>query len=571
MTAPPRQSHTWPALLLEGGIVLFSLVLLRLAFGGGFSIDLGAVRIEVNHFANPLTFLLICLALWINLPGGGRSTLFFRNGGPRGGVWGLVLLYALFYSVFVILQHHAVRTTVFDLGIFENTIWNTSRGRWFWDSIHGHSYLGDHFSPILLFLVPLHWVSSSPLLPLVFQTLCLAVGAVPVARIGERAWGSRNAGLIFAACYLSYPTVGYINQFDIHAITFAIPLLCFAALYLVEERYSLMFLFLGISLLCKEEMGLVAAMFGLHLALFRRKHWGWLVFLGGVAYTLVVLKAAIPFFRGEAYEYFNRYGHLGGSPEEIARSFLLHPVHAWKASVTPAKIDALVGFFRPLGWTSILSPAYLLPALPTVAYSFLSAHPPQMDPRFHYWAPAVPFIIISGIFGSKVLLKLLLRATGGRFEKILRRAVLSALLLFALSSGARQLEEPLRSNPLCPQVDLESFERARRLIPPGAPLLVANTLGAHLARREHIFVYLFPGPFMLTFEPEYILVDLNDDRWTGPPGNFYRSISRALTREGWGVRFYEENILLMERGEGIISKETVLDELDQPHSVISNQ
>ena len=53
----------------------------------------------------------------------------------------------LLLAVTCILKHLTFHASVYDLGIFHQVLWNTSRLRWFESSLKHMSYLGDHFSP----------------------------------------------------------------------------------------------------------------------------------------------------------------------------------------------------------------------------------------------------------------------------------------------------------------------------------------------------------------------------------------------------------------------------------------
>src|SRR3989337_563554 len=76
-----------------------------------------------------------------------------------------VVIYAATFSVLSILQHQALHTHAFDLGVYDQLVWNTAQGRWLELSLAEEpmphavmSYLGFHFSPTLVVLVPFYWL-----------------------------------------------------------------------------------------------------------------------------------------------------------------------------------------------------------------------------------------------------------------------------------------------------------------------------------------------------------------------------------------------------------------------------
>ncbi|MGK2964996.1 MAG: DUF2079 domain-containing protein, partial [Tepidiformaceae bacterium] len=92
------------------------------------------------------------------------------------------VLVAAFYGTWSVLLHLSFHTSGWDLGVFDQVLWNTSQGRVFEYSFRDISYAGDHWQPVLFLLVPLKWVASGPLPMLVVQAL--AVGASVVTLYG---------------------------------------------------------------------------------------------------------------------------------------------------------------------------------------------------------------------------------------------------------------------------------------------------------------------------------------------------------------------------------------------------
>src|SRR2546430_4711142 len=91
----------------------------------------------------------------------------------------LVAVYALTFGALSLIRHWSFHSTGLDLGVFDQVLWNTSQGRFMESTLSldrcvPHSFFGDHFSPILVALVPLYWVAPHPETLLVVQTVALA-------------------------------------------------------------------------------------------------------------------------------------------------------------------------------------------------------------------------------------------------------------------------------------------------------------------------------------------------------------------------------------------------------------
>ena len=133
-------------------------------------------------------------------------------------VWCLVLLGTVIYAGFAILRHERLNSSTYDLGIKDQVIWNTSRGRWWASSVEVTHYLGDHVQLVFLPLALVYRIWPSVYLLLFLQAAGLAFGALPLYWLARRRLESAGMALLFAALYLLYPALGFINRFDFHAV-----------------------------------------------------------------------------------------------------------------------------------------------------------------------------------------------------------------------------------------------------------------------------------------------------------------------------------------------------------------
>ena len=97
-------------------------------------------------------------------------------------------------------------------------------------SIRGLNWLGDHSSLILIPLAPVFALAPHAITLLGLQTLALAAGAVPVWLLARRELPAGPLPLACAALYLLQPALGYMNLFEFHPETLAVPFLLWGAL-----------------------------------------------------------------------------------------------------------------------------------------------------------------------------------------------------------------------------------------------------------------------------------------------------------------------------------------------------
>src|SRR5690348_15421310 len=98
----------------------------------------------------------------------------------------IMLVYATEISYQTLLRYDTFKATAFDLGNMDQVLWNTIHGRLFQFTNQGADWYGPptrlaiHFEPIILPLSLLYLFHADPRVLLVFQTLALVSGALPV-------------------------------------------------------------------------------------------------------------------------------------------------------------------------------------------------------------------------------------------------------------------------------------------------------------------------------------------------------------------------------------------------------
>ncbi|MCA9933845.1 MAG: DUF2079 domain-containing protein [Anaerolineales bacterium] len=473
--------------------------------------------------------------------------------------WPLLLMVVLWTGImaaFAIARHERLNSTVYDLGIKSQVIWNTSQGRWFASSIEVTHYLGDHVQFIMLLLAPLFWIWANVNVLLITQSVMLGLGAIPVYRLAQRHLKQRRLALLFAALYLLYPTVNFINRFDFHPMVFAIFFLLLALDLLEEERpyWATLSIFLALSL--REDVGFTVFMMGLFVALvLKRRRLGIIWALGGLAWSLTTLFVIIPTFRGAASDTISRYGWLGNSSSDMLHTLLTQPGlvvnHLWQ----PFRRAFLVKLFLPVGFLALLSPLPLLVGIPVLAYNLLSETPSQSSIYFQYAAPFIPFIFYAAIQGTARLQNWLAKHTP-------RSASLLALWLVASMALAWALDNPFTqkiNDPFYPVYGLEqlsdaaAFHEAAALVPADAPVATMMNYGTHLALRPEL--YLFYDRIKLEERPfgfpqvDYLLLHLSDLRWGVNTRLFYRAVETAVAQFGYEAIFFKHDVVLLTRQE----------------------
>ena len=333
--------------------------------------------------------------------------------------WALLAMMTLIYAVSIsheaVLRYDTFKATAFDLGNMDQVLWNTIHGRPFQFTNQGADWFGPptrlaiHFEPIIFPLSLLYLFGADPRILLVFQTLALASGALPVFLLTRKhlpEWPLLAP--MMALVYLVSPSLLGLNLFDFHPVSLATPLLLYAVLALTYQRYLWFLIACVLAASCKEDMPLAIAMFGI-LVIWKYKlpRLGTVLIVGGMIWSLLAFLVIIPhFYPGAQHNnYWYRYEALGSSPGAAVVNILLHPWLLFTTFITLDRLYYLAGLIRSGGFLAILAPEWLLPALPSLAVNLLSTDPLLYSGVYHYNAAIIPFVMLATIHGASRLIK----------------------------------------------------------------------------------------------------------------------------------------------------------------------
>jgi uncharacterized membrane protein len=467
-----------------------------------------------------------------------------------------IALYGIFFSCLTILRYYSFMTGAWDMGIFTQSLWTTLyANRFLYHTCElfinpSGAFFGVHFSPILFFVLPFYRLVTAPETLLVIQSFTLALAAVPIYKLAKEYAGGRIVGLLFAAVYLMYPAIQFVNWYDFHVQAFLPLFFGFTMYYITKENWPRYFLFLSLSLTVEEHAAWIAAFIGVYIAWKYRRQIlssfrsnepaGKKVLVIAVA-TIVVSSVWYWFTLWQRNTFFptnpaaledflgsTNFLILGAKdPLQIPFLVLTRPWNAIQALAFDGqyKLLYLALLFGPVAYFSFKAPSALIPTIPWFGFSFLSQSMAHHTLGNHYQSYLVAFIFTAAIFGlRKNFLKTpSLKSIKGSIKKI----VAFNLMFFFITS------------PLCPVINIAFPDRTHigigqhelqldevlRMIPTNASILTQSNIFTQVSHR--VDAYVVPDPFIAsgsatkvlalrfvneTIEKvEYILVDNKTD------------------------------------------------------------
>lgn len=450
----------------------------------------------------------------------------------------VVILTLALLGGLAIYRHDSFRSHALDLGYLDQVAWNTAHGHFFDNTIKTStlsSYFAGHFSPAIAVVAPLFWLWDDVRAMLLLQAGMLVLAGLPIYAL-FRDYGAWLALAVLLAFYLN-PWLHRANLQDFHTMLLATPLIALAVYGVLRQRYALAVLSLVATLLIKEDMGLVLALFGLYLLIFQRGRawpWGAALLVIGPAWLAAVTLLLIPSFAasGEYRILTRRYAFLGGGPAEAIQTLLRDPLILAKQVLRKDKVLAIVQMLASMGFLPLLGGGLVLVGLPLIWYLQLSDD--QALALLWQWHAATYLPVFFGAifvgFGR-------LPARGRHIATGV--LLLASIVAFILDGSAlRLLKEP--------GMDPERREVARSLIaqiPPEASVSAQDELLPHLSHRREL--YLFP-----TIEDaDFILMDRLGSTYPLKTEDYQVFWQAANDPYGYNKLYDDDGFLLLRREE----------------------
>src|SRR3989339_1650324 len=259
-------------------------------------------------------------------------------------LWLAILLFIGIFSYLSIKRYKTLNSYYYDLGIMNQVVYNTSRGRFLemtnQDLKKNVSRLAIHFDPILA---------------------------------------------VFAPFYLLYFAVQRAVLFDFHAVTLVTTFFLFALYFNLIKKNFWYFIFILLSLLTKEHVGLAVFFLGMYLCFIKKeKKTGIITAILGIIFFVTTVYVIIPYFRGT---------------EHFAAGYFVD-IRSRLPDIFKNGISYILLLVSPLFY-SLFSPLTLLISLPEWAINILSINSNQRSIYFHYNSVIVAFLFYSLILGYK--------------------------------------------------------------------------------------------------------------------------------------------------------------------------
>ncbi len=421
-----------------------------------------------------------------------------------------VLILSILYSLLSITRHNNFQSGAFDLGIYDQAVWQYSRFIYPLNTIKDRFILGDHLTLTLPILSPLFYIWDNTRILLIFQAFWVSVSTFAVYKLTRSRKFSPFTAFCVSFVYSLFYGIQFLVFFDFHPVSLAVGAIPWMLYFFETHKKKAFILSLVFILLTQENMGLALASIGFYY-IFRPKFKTAAIFFigGGILYSLIASKI-IGYFSPVGFQYWPK---IPTNPLEVIVSFFN----------APEKRDVLFFSFSWFSFLPLLSPGSLLAVFFDLSQYFVTGPEFQRmwSPYMHHRAILAPFLLLGALEGLNFLKK-----------RNINPAFLG--IIFIVSSLFQQYIFHFPLNKLSKPAYLrqETWMKDTReiiaLVPKQASVASQQNLVPHLSHRREIFL-VWPrnksgkgNPcgtqsdcwwLDIAGKPEYLVVDIHPNSW----------------------------------------------------------
>lgn len=422
----------------------------------------------------------------------------------------ILLFFTICYTLLSVIKHYSYLSG-YDLSVIDQAIWKYSQFKIPITTTHVYydtPIYFDHLELIFLLIAPLYRIFDTVYVLIILQVAAVISSAVAIYLLATRYKITTFLKNCILISYLSFFGIQHAIWSDVHSLVFGVGFLSFFLLFLDAKKTKLTFLFLILSIISKEDIGLLAFLFSLVYFFIRRDKLSLATGIISALYLLVVFFIYFPTVLPNGY----RFSEGKGLLSDVNPYYLIDSNEKRKT------------FFYSFGWFGfipLLAPLYLIPFLGDLTHYFVIGHAAiRTEGIFLHYRSSIALLLSWPLIISI-----------SKFKKLNNKYIGLYLLFFAIIFQY-YLHLPLSyltkkyfwSIP----PETKNINKIIKFLPVTASVVTQNNIAVHLTHRDQIYT-LFPSLrdfkynspcalstcrwFRVGGDPEFLLID------TGPTWN----------------------------------------------------
>lgn len=435
-----------------------------------------------------------------------------------------LLVFGSLYASISLVNHYNFRTFGYDLGIYNNALYDYSQFKVNDNPVMHRMYdniLGDHLSLYHLFFAPLRYIFGTWTL-LIIQIISILFGAIGIHRLIEYLSKNKQYANLATVHFLSMWGIFSALAYDYHDNVVAAMFVPWLILSVLQKNTKVVIIWTIIILISKENVSLWLAFVyaGLFLLKYDDKELRKTSIIGATLsfiYFVLALKVIMPALQntGTTYSHIKSYSALGNSMGEYIVTLLTKPQYVMSLMFENQSGDPTYnGIKFELHWVVLLSggfvffkkPQFLVMLIPIYMQKMLNDSYGKWGINLQYsieFAPILTFGFFYWIIVSNYVQK---------HKKIILIAGTALCLITSIAKLDSRTSKWYDSHRArfwqnrhySQTFDVKQVYRWLEMVPKNAKVCAQNLLVPHLAFRDHIYTYPH------TRDAEYIIVMPNE-------------------------------------------------------------
>jgi uncharacterized membrane protein len=425
--------------------------------------------------------------------------------------------YAAYTGFFTIRHHQQILTSAFDLGIFDNLMYNTIKGRFFESPVMfgpgHHNSLSTHAEYLMVLFAPIYAISPRAETLLLIQAVLLGAAVIPLylfARTMLTAWPS----VVLVLAYVLFAPLHGAQFYDFHWLPLGV-FFYFWLFYAIASRKKwLTILMLFVLFALREDIAVGLACLGTFLFVTGlRVNLGITIATTAVVWFVinkfVIMPWAGPWWFDSMYNELFADGKSGYG--NVVKTLISNPFYAFSTFVRGPKLAYALHMLAPLVFLPLRRLAFWLLLIPGSVFTLMTTgYWPTLAISFQYTTHWVPFL-----FGCAAMSLFLIRERkDGRVRLIAVTGALAVVLLsHSYNFGAILQRESFTGGFGKVSFELTDTQRERYRdmrsvvdkIPREASVVTTETLNPQISARKEAYVFRYdygPVDFILLSDNE---------------------------------------------------------------------
>ena len=324
----------------------------------------------------------------------------------------LFLLSIIFYfcAVYQIEKYFGLALNTFDLGYFQNLLFNSINGDYFFTSLYhwnelpnaNFNSIGDHLFLLLPLFLPICFFSINPLILNFVHIFLMLTAIYLVFEIAYAIFKDYKIAFLITALSLFNNYFLYIIAGEFHFVYYFIIIFLSAMFFLIKKKYKLSYILFAMMMLIKETM--LPAVFLIFIVLFLKTSRKIFLFFSLISliYFFIGVFYIMPKFRNDAEtlkpEYTRRYSDLIENPDNnLILEILQNPQKLLKKILSSENLKYYSEQYKKFLFLPIFSIINYC-AVPTILINALSSSEFQKNAVYHYDAEVLVILITAFIF-----------------------------------------------------------------------------------------------------------------------------------------------------------------------------